>query len=84
MKLWLDCDTGCDDTFAIVLAGHNESINLIGISTIFGNNTVEMTTKNTLQILEASGLQHVKVKQGGGKQEGHRRLSAEELIAYWD
>jgi len=63
VKLWLDCDTGCDDTFAIVLAGHNELIELIGISTVFGNNTVDITTRNTLQIVEAAGLNHVKVTE---------------------
>ncbi len=67
MKLWLDCDTGCDDTFAIVLAGHNELVELIGISTVFGNNTVDTTTRNTLQIVEAAGLHHVKVTQKRGK-----------------
>jgi len=48
VKLWLDCDTGTDDAFAIIMAGHSPSIDLIGISTVFGNNTVHATTKNTL------------------------------------
>ena len=31
--LWLDCDPGIDDTFALILASHEESLNLIGVST---------------------------------------------------
>ena len=65
--IWLDCDTGNDDAFAIILAGHNEKVNLIGISTVFGNNTVDKTTLNTLKITCISGLSHVKVHKGAGK-----------------
>ena len=63
-NLWLDCDTGNDDAFAIILAGHNPKLNLLGISTVFGNSTVHNTTKNTLKINAISGLSHIKVFKG--------------------
>lgn len=63
-KIWLDCDTGTDDALAIILAGHHENIDLLGISTIFGNDHVENTTLNTLRILELSELKNIKVFKG--------------------
>ena len=55
---WLDCDPGHDDSFAIILATYCDSINLIGISTVSGNQTIEKTTKNALNVLNLIG--HVK------------------------
>eukprot|EP01112_Ceratiomyxa_fruticulosa_P006854 TRINITY_DN1776_c0_g1_i2.p1 TRINITY_DN1776_c0_g1~~TRINITY_DN1776_c0_g1_i2.p1 ORF type:complete len:335 (-),score=44.09 TRINITY_DN1776_c0_g1_i2:73-1077(-) len=62
--VWLDCDPGHDDAFAIILAGHNESIDLLGISTVAGNQTVQKTTINALTVLAISGLEHVDVVAG--------------------
>ena len=39
----------------------------MGISTVFGNNSVEITTLNTIKILELSGIDDVKVYKGNGK-----------------
>ena len=64
INMWLDCDTGNDDAFAIILAGHNDMLNLIGISTVFGNSSVKNTTINTLKITSLSGLSHIKVYKG--------------------
>lgn len=57
--VWLDSDVGHDDSFAIILAGHSPKLNLLGISTVHGNQTVENTTLNTLKIVSISGLQHI-------------------------
>lgn len=57
--IWLDCDPGHDDTFAIILAGHSPLIKLIGISTVTGNQTLDQTTRNTLNVLHSSGLSHI-------------------------
>ncbi len=41
-QLWIDCDPGHDDALAILTAlAHPESVNIIGISTIGGNQTLE-------------------------------------------
>ena len=65
--IWLDCDPGHDDAMAIILAGHNEKIKLIGISTVCGNQTVEKTTLNALKTCHISGLNHIDVVKGQDK-----------------
>lgn len=55
--VWLDCDPGHDDVFAIILAGHSQpSIHLLGISCVAGNQTVERTTDNALRTVDFYGL----------------------------
>ena len=53
---WLDCDPGHDDAFAILLATHSPNIQLIGISTSAGNQTIEKTTRNAFNMLNIFGL----------------------------
>ncbi|KKA30676.1 hypothetical protein TD95_002656 [Thielaviopsis punctulata] len=55
VPLWLDCDPGHDDVFAILLAAYHPNIELLGISTVFGNASLEKTTPNASSILTAIG-----------------------------
>ena len=51
-KLIIDCDPGHDDAMAIMLALANpEEIDLLGIVTVAGNQTVDKVTKNALKVL---------------------------------
>ena len=52
MKMIIDCDTGIDDALAITYLLANENIELLGISTTFGNISVDQSVRNSLLILE--------------------------------
>ena len=63
-KVWIDTDPGIDDAFAMAMLFASPDIEVVGISTIFGNVTVEQTTKNTRILLEAAGKTHIPVCRG--------------------
>ena len=52
----LDCDPGHDDAIAILLAGSNKNINLLGISVVAGNQTIAKTARNALNVATFLGL----------------------------
>ena len=49
---------------AIILGGHSPNINLLGISTVYGNQSLEKTTKNAFNILASSGLDYLNIYKG--------------------
>ena len=55
-KIILDCDPGHDDAVAITLAGINEKIDLLGITVVAGNQTLEKTSVNALHVCQCLGL----------------------------
>ncbi|BCX18974.1 MAG: hypothetical protein KatS3mg117_2656 [Geminicoccaceae bacterium] len=54
-KLLLDGDPGHDDAVAILVAA--QRLELLAVTTVFGNAPVEATTRNALAILELAGLE---------------------------
>ena len=62
--MWLDCDPGLDDTFAIIYAAGSKNINLIGISTSPGNTSLANTTQNALNVLYNIGRKDIPVFVG--------------------
>lgn len=53
-RVLIDCDPGHDDAIAILYAAKH--LDLVGVTTIFGNQTVELTTRNALRVLALAGL----------------------------
>lgn len=56
IKVIYDTDPGIDDAVALHFACESKDIDIIGITTIFGNNTIEVTTRNALFLKEQFGL----------------------------
>lgn len=55
-KIILDCDPGHDDAVAIMLAGSYEGFDLLGITVEAGNQTIEKTGRNALNMVRYLGL----------------------------
>ena len=66
LKIILDCDPGHDDAVAIMLAGSAENIEILGICVEAGNQTLEKTGRNTLNLVQYLSL-NVPVALGSGK-----------------
>ena len=63
-KIILDCDPGHDDAIAILLAGHHPEIDLLAITTVSGNQSVEKTTHNALKICSLANIRNVPIARG--------------------
>ncbi|KQP56426.1 nucleoside hydrolase [Agreia sp. Leaf283] len=55
-KIILDCDPGHDDAIAILLAHGNPEIDLLAVTTVVGNQTLEKVTRNALAVAEIAGI----------------------------
>jgi pyrimidine-specific ribonucleoside hydrolase len=62
----LDCDPGHDDAIALLLAVASPELELLGVTTVAGNQTVEKTTANAIRVLELVGSD-VPVAAGAGR-----------------
>lgn len=60
----LDCDPGHDDAIALLLALASPEVELLGVTTTYGNQTLEKTTANALRVLELVGREDVPVAAG--------------------
>ncbi len=72
----LDCDPGHDDAIALLLALASPELEVLGVTTTFGNQTLEKTTANALRVLELAGRTEVPVVPGA-----ERPLTRELVVA---
>ena len=63
----LDCDPGHDDAIALLLALASPELELLGVTTTYGNQTLEKTTANALRVLELVGRSDVPVVAGADR-----------------
>jgi purine nucleosidase len=66
-KILLDCDPGLDDALALLLAHGDPNIDLVAVTTVGGNVSVEKTTRNALELREYLGFIQVPVAAGTGE-----------------
>ncbi|OTA27440.1 nucleoside hydrolase [Alloscardovia macacae] len=63
-RIILDCDTGIDDTLALLYLFGSDDVELLGVVGTFGNVTEEQATRNNRVLLDAAGLSHVPAYRG--------------------
>jgi inosine-uridine nucleoside N-ribohydrolase len=63
----LDCDPGHDDAIALLLALASPELELLGVTTVSGNQTVEKTTANAIRVLDFVGRDDVTVAAGADR-----------------
>ena len=72
----IDVDTGIDDAVALILAMQAKELDIKGITTVAGNQTIEKTTRNTLDVVEYFGRGVIPVAQGYGKPVVREQITA--------
>jgi inosine-uridine nucleoside N-ribohydrolase len=60
----IDCDPGHDDAIALLLALASPELELLGVTTVAGNQTLEKTTANAIRVLEFAGRADIPVAAG--------------------
>ena len=63
-KIILDCDPGHDDAVAIMLATSSSDIDLLGITCVAGNATLENTKQNALKKCYLIGNEKIQIYSG--------------------
>lgn len=63
-KIILDCDPGHDDAVALLLAHGNPDIELLAVTTVVGNQTLEKVTRNALTVGTIAGVTGVPFAAG--------------------
>jgi inosine-uridine nucleoside N-ribohydrolase len=63
-KIIIDTDPGIDDAMAIFYALSSPELDVVGMTTIFGNATTETTTYNALALLQLAGRSDIPVARG--------------------
>jgi inosine-uridine nucleoside N-ribohydrolase len=63
----LDCDPGHDDAIALLLALASPEVQLLGVTTVAGNQTLAKTTANAIRVLDHLGRTEVPVAAGADR-----------------
>jgi inosine-uridine nucleoside N-ribohydrolase len=66
-SLIIDTDPGIDDAFAIALACASPEVDLLAVTTVFGNASLDTTTRNALRVLALCGRDDVPVARGAAR-----------------
>ena len=66
-KIIIDTDPGIDDTMAIFFALNSPEIEVLGLTTVYGNTSTDQGTKNALRILEIASRTDIPVYSGAAQ-----------------
>jgi inosine-uridine nucleoside N-ribohydrolase len=75
----IDCDPGHDDAIALLLALASPEVEVLGVTTVSGNQTLEKTTANAIRVLDVVGRGDVPVAAGADRPLVRERMVAEHV-----
>ncbi|CAN6995896.1 hypothetical protein BRARA_E00848 [Brassica rapa] len=66
-KLIIDTDPGIDDSMAIMMAFQTPELDILGLTTVFGNVQTQDATRNALLLCEIAGFHDLPVAEGSSE-----------------
>jgi pyrimidine-specific ribonucleoside hydrolase len=66
-RVVLDCDPGHDDAMAILLAAASPALDLVAITTVAGNQTLDKVTLNARRVCSVAGITDVPIAAGADR-----------------
>ena len=63
----IDCDPGHDDAMALLLALASPELELVAVTTVAGNQTLEKVTANAIRVLDVAGADAIPVAAGADR-----------------
>lgn len=79
MKIIIDSDPGIDDIVAIILAIKSRKFDIMGITTVEGNCSLDNAIKNTFKVLDLVASNHIPVYKGSEIALNNRKVDATEV-----
>ena len=78
-KVILDCDPGHDDAVAIMFAAASKEIDLLGITCVAGNTSLNNATLNALKICTFIDKKNIKIYAGNEKPLKRKLITADHV-----
>ena len=75
----IDCDPGHDDAMALMLAVASPELELVAVTTVAGNQTLDRVTANAIRVLDVVDAQHIPVAAGADRGLIHTADSASDV-----
>ena len=66
-KIIFDTDPGVDDTMALTFALRSPELEVVGVTSVFGNAAGPITAQNALRLVELEGNDHIPVAHGADR-----------------
>ena len=75
----IDCDPGHDDAMALLLAVASPELELVAVTTVAGNQTLDKVTANAIRVLDVAEVHDVPVAAGADRGLVHAARAASEV-----
>lgn len=78
-KIIYDCDPGHDDAVALMLAANHPDLELLGVTVVAGNQTLDNTCRNACHVLQWIGRSEIPVYAGCGRPMVREQITAGDI-----